>query len=191
MTDSNSDRARQRGIRERQQETGESFNGARRRVLAEKGMREQIAQLTPEEMTALFNDGARAYTGHRASTHLLTYTPLMGHTYFAPHVKLVPVIDPDEDRPMTGAFVRDWGALVEDPKIGRLGGHVIDMVRLAAAFHGVPIDLGEHTGNYGHAHARRAAEAMLIAMGYEEFYHLAEGPGLTRLNELHRSLGIR
>jgi hypothetical protein len=136
------------------------------------------------EMIALLEAGARASAlGYAAGIHLLTFTALPGSPVFA---RLVVI---EERAGVHAAWVDDWGPLVRfNARV--LGGTDRRMLALAASLaagHRISL-LDRLTGEFGWAHARRVAEAVLIRCGAHKFLDLVGTPELAGLQALHSEL---
>jgi hypothetical protein len=147
------------------------------------GRTRPAASYDRDEMIALLTAAARVAGTHSmaAAMHLLTYTELPGSRDFARHV------DVQADRaadgsPVTGAWVRDWDALLGDDSGVYLTGGDRRMLAIAASYAaGRPVDLREHGHGFGTAHARRVVEAAAIGAGMGEYLTIADGPALEQM----------
>jgi hypothetical protein len=88
-----------------------------------------------EEMIALLTAAARIAGTHSiaAAVHLLTYTELPGSQTFARHVDAQAGRDADGS-PVTGAWVRDWDALLGGDSGVYLTGGDRRMLEIAASY---------------------------------------------------------
>jgi hypothetical protein len=135
-----------------------------------------------DEITDLLNAAARIDGRHsmKAAVHLLTYTELPGRSDFARHVD-IRVGHTSDGASLTGAWVRDWDALLADTEV-YLTGAEDRMLQVAASYAvGRPVDLQSHANGLGTAHAKRLIEAVVIGAGVAECFTLN---GTARLADL-------
>jgi len=144
---------------------------------------------TRDQIPELLLAGARSdgWLPSQAAIHLLVFTELPGASAFGPHVIV-------EDRYSLGAmhrgaWVRDWNALLADENL-YLTGTEHRFLQIAASFaSGTTISLSkEVSSELGWAHARRLAEAVLIATGTAELLSISDTPKLTEMKVFHESL---
>lgn len=136
-----------------------------------------MTQYSAEQMNEMLLAGARLTGTHtaRAAAHLLTFTDLPGRASFAELVDVVDERDLDGNQ-VTAAFVADWTAL--PAKAGYLTGGDARLLAIAASLAaGEPVDLRENLPGFGHAHARRVIEAVIIATGYNDLYAVTTEKG--------------
>lgn len=114
--------------------------------------------------------------GARAAMHLLLFTEIPDAPAFARHVQV------DDVRTVASglvhcAWVRDWDALIGDPDL-YLTDNEARFLKLAASFAtGRPVDLcTDVTSSLGHQHARRLAEAVIIAADVADFVTVSGPP---------------
>lgn len=154
------------------------------------------AELNAEEMTAALIFAAKLEDRPTlsAATHLLLFTDLPTRASFAKYVELESVEDEDEDGvERLGAWPK-WRELTEAAGAGefRLDGDKRRLLQLAASYAaGEPVDLRGTAGMEGHAHAKAAIEAALIAHGVTGYYSLTDGPELERLRQFHAQMDAR
>lgn len=116
----------------------------------------------------------------QAAIHLLTYTELVHHRGFTDLLDIQDVDVRGENVP--AAFVRDWKALPTGPTAHYMGRGDHRLLALAVSLAtGEPVDLAENLVGFGHAHARRAIEAVAIATGAAHLYQVT---GTTELDTL-------
>lgn len=133
---------------------------------------------TDEQWAAMLTAGARrcGVNNIYAATHLLTYTSLPGHWQFSEHVQISSayLLGPDgqrEETLTTTAVVTDWAGLPHLSDILSMGGGAHTILAFAAAIAvGSRLDLRAGLTGLGRIGARRVAEAVLIATGYEGWY---------------------
>ena len=125
------------------------------------------------EMIALLSTAARIDRSPpaAAATHLLTYTDLPGRQSFASHVDVHAVREGGGSM-VTGAWIRDWDALLGDRGVS-LNSTTYRLIELAASYAtGRPVDLRNTIGYFATEldpwTAQRIAEAAVIAAAYDE-----------------------
>lgn len=122
----------------------------------------------PEQLERMLLAGAEHGGTYpvKAAVHLLVFTELIRHRRFVDQLEFLEITDPAGE-PATAAFVRDWTTLLDGPTAHLLGGGATRLLTLAMALAtGHPVDLRDNLRGFGHAHARRAVEAVALATGY-------------------------
>lgn len=130
------------------------------------------SQPTPAELRELLLAGARAdgNPSVKAAVHLLLFTEMPQAPRFRQHVRI------DHVRTLAYGLVHcaqvtDWRELADDRELYPSGAE-LKFLNLAASFaaHGQPVNLyTEVTSGLDSAHARRLAEAVLIATGAADY----------------------
>jgi hypothetical protein len=145
---------------------------------------------TPGELRELLLAGARNNGGlnDQAAMHLLLFTELPDTSRFARHVDIDTTWAPGGGS-VRVARVRDWDQLIADPEL-RLTGTEERFLAIAASFAaGRPADLSAVITNMlGWAHARRVAEAVLIATDTAALLAIGDTARLGELKALHATL---
>jgi hypothetical protein len=143
----------------------------------------------PAELRELLLAGATNNGGlnDQAAMHLLLFTELPGTARFARHVDVDTTWAPGGS--VRVARIRDWDQLIADPDL-RLSGTEERFLAIAASFAaGRPADLSAVvTNSLGWAHARRVAEAVLIATGTTALLAIGDTAKLGDLKALHETL---
>lgn len=142
--------------------------------------------MTPEEIRTLLTNGARhaGVTNIQAAVHLLTFTDVPDYRTFPSHVEFINNARHIDGQRGQIATVKDWRALLASDLASYGGSGQYRLLTLAAGLAtGMPVDVREAASGLGHAHARRVAEAFLIATGAAEFYIVAH---TMKLNEMIR-----
>jgi hypothetical protein len=135
---------------------------------------------TAAELRELLLAGARAdgNPSLKAAVHLLLFTEMPQARRFRQHVRIGHV------RTLAYGLVHcaqvtDWRKLADDPELYPSGAE-LKFLNLAASFAvtGQPVDLyTEVTSGLDSAHARRLAEAILIATGADGYLTVAPASG--------------
>lgn len=145
---------------------------------------------TRAEMRELLLAGATNNGGlnDQAAMHLLLFTELPDTARFARHVDLDTTWAPGGGS-VRVARIRDWDQLIADPDL-RLSGTEERFLKIAASFAaGRPADLSAVVTNMlGWAHARRVAEAVLIATDTTALLAVSDTAKLGDLKALHDTL---
>lgn len=139
-------------------------------------------RLSRVELAAGLTKGARGSQGalRQAAVHLLCACGVVDDPAFARHVELVAATGCDGEG--TWARVRDWEALREDPALA-LTDKQPDVVALACSLaDGAAVDLSR-VSRLGSGYAARVAQAIIIALGGEGWYVVADGPEAIRRRE--------
>jgi hypothetical protein len=120
--------------------------------------------------------------------HLLLFTELPDTARFARHVDIDATWAPGGGS-VSVARIRDWDVLIADPDL-RLSGTEERFLKIAASFAaGRPADLSAVvTNSLGWAHARRVAEAVLIATDTTALLVIGDTAKLGDLKALHDTL---
>lgn len=107
----------------------------------------------------------------RAVTHLILFTDLPSHPLLQRFLDVQPI--GDGGQLATGAWVRDYPGLKQALGSGLYQGLDRVLTLAQSLQEGTPIDLREVLRSFGgHAHARVAVEACLIATGYGDWYQV-------------------
>lgn len=135
-----------------------------------------------EQWTSMLTAGGRRedVNNIHGAVHLLTYTDLPGRRQFAEHVRIElaqlygPNGDPEDGKTLT-AVVRNWKVLPDIAADLQMGSSTVRLLTLAAGLAtGIPVDVRDCLTGFGRVTASRAAEAVLIATGYAQWYTTAE-----------------
>jgi hypothetical protein len=150
-----------------------------------------MTAVSTEELIELLDAGARQHgTDDRlAAMHLLVFTAVPSLPAFRRFVRFREIDLSAGERRMIAQII-NWDALAKTTGIvAPLGGgdrHLLDLAIDLAG--GGAASLTRSLDGLGHAHARRVAEAVLIAAGYGAFYDLTPTPKLADLLALHGEL---
>ena len=144
--------------------------------------------MTAADMIAALKYAAELGTpAQQAATHLLLFTDLPVRTGFARFVEVEPVEGRDGiERPAAYPKWRELAAAADELRLHSAARRLLDLAASYAT--GAPVDLRETAGLGGHAHARAAIEAAIIAHDVTGYYTLAEGPELERTRAFHAEM---
>ena len=143
-----------------------------------------------DEMCELLAAGAQLEDrpSAAAAVHLLTFTDLPGRRDFARHARVETVTDARPGTAVTGAWVRDWAALLNDGSV-YLSSGPRRLVEVAASYAtGRPVDIRDASSGLGTAHARRLIEAVVIGTGTAGYYTITGTAKLAGLRRWHGGL---
>lgn len=134
-------------------------------------------QRTAEQLAGLLTAGAGVDGPRAAAVHLLQFTDVLGRPELARFLQI------DGDR----AYITEegWEQLPDVAFSPPIASSTVRLLRLASSLAiGAPVDIREATHALGHAHARRVAEAVLMACGALRYYDLVQTAEAQRLQDL-------